>query len=233
MQNSLFCKLSLFISLSIILILSACSTNSYRAPKESPEGELAPTAPVAPDGILEAVTWNIEWYGAEKNGPSDDLQQAKNVLRVVDSLDADFYAFQEISSQQSLNELTGYMTGYNGLTAEYITYNQKMAVVYNKNTIELIDSGYISKEEVRSDFQKQWDYYWANGRMPFFVNFRYRYPEENISKEFYAVIIHGKANTSDYNESYQRRQEAAEGLYYYKITNRSPTLLCWAITLMM
>ena len=215
MRHSLFCKLSLFIALSSTLILGACSTNSYKAPEKDPEEELTPTASVAPDGILEAVTWNIEWYGAGGQGPSDDFKQMENVLRVVDSLDADFYAFQEISSQQSLNELTGYMTDYSGVTAEYITYNQKMAVVYNENTIELIDRGYIRKQDVRPEFQEQWNYYWANGRMPFFVNFRYRYPDEDISKEFYAVIIHGKANTSDHQESYQRRQKAAEGLYYY------------------
>ena len=184
-----------------------------------PEEKPNPTSSVAPDGILETVTWNIEWYGADGQGPSDDFQQMKNVLRVVDSLDADFYALQEISSQQSMNELTSYITGYEGLVAKHISYNQKMGVIYNTNTIELIDSGYISSENVRPEFQEKWNFYWANGRMPFFVNFRYQYPKENITKEFYAVIIHGKANTGDdsaeYKESYTRRQKAAEGLYYY------------------
>ena len=137
------------------------------------------------------------------------------MLRVVDSLDADLYAFQEISSQQALTELTSYMTDYEGLIAEHVNYNQKMAFVYNTNAIEVIESGYISKSDVRTEFQDQWDYYWANGRMPLFIDFRYLYPEKNVSEEFYGVIIHGKANTSDYKESYQRRQKAAEGLYYF------------------
>src|SRR5699024_9211335 len=213
----------LLITLSLTLSLGACSTNSNPPADEEekpPAEELTPIASVAPDGILETVTWNVEWYGGNNQGPSDDFQQTKNVLRIVDSLDADLYAFQEISSQQALTELTNYMTDYEGLVADYISYNQKMAFVYNANTIEIIESGYISKSDVRTEFQDQWDYYWANGRMPFFVNFRYTI-NDTKSKDFYAVIIHGKANTSDHQESYQRRQKAAEGLYYY-LQNHKP-----------
>ena len=220
MRNSLFSKYSLLVSITITLFLSACGTDSNLPTSEQPpEEELEPIASVAPDGVLETVTWNLEWYGSKSNGPSDDFGQTKHVLRIVDSLDADLYAFQEISSQQALAELTGYMTDYEGLVAEHVSYNQKMAFVYNSNTIEVIESGYISKSDVRSEFRDKWDYYWANGRMPLFIHFRYRYPEQNISKEFYAVTIHGKANTGDssaeYEESYTRRQKAAEGLYYY------------------
>lgn len=228
MRNALLSKLSLLTTLIITLSLGACSTNSNPPADEDdqpPKEELTPTPSVAPDGVLETVTWNLEWYGADNQGPSDDFRQTKNVLRVVDSLDADLYAFQEISSQQSLTELTGYMTNYEGLIAQHVNYNQKMAFAYNTNTIEVIESGYISKSDVRAEFQDQWDYYWANGRMPLFIHFRYRYPEQNISKEFYAVTIHGKANTGDsgaeYEESYIRRQKAAEGLYYYLQDHKS------------
>src|SRR5699024_400504 len=176
LRNALFSRLHLLIILALTHSLGACSTNSNPPADEEekpPAEELTPIASVAPDGILEAVTWNVEWYGANNQGPSDDFQQSKNVLRIVDSLDADLYAFQEISSQQALTELTNYMTDYEGLVADYISYNQKMAFVYNANTIEIIESGYISKSDVRTEFQDQWNYYWANGRMPFFVNFRY------------------------------------------------------------
>src|SRR5699024_5385662 len=146
-------------------------------------------------------------------GPSDDFQQSKNVLRIVDSLDADLYAFQEISSQQALTELTNYMTDYEGLIADYVSYNQKMAFVYNTNTIEDIESGYISKSDVRTNIHDQCDYYCAYCRMPFFVNFRYTI-NDTKSKDLYAVIIHGKANygesSADYEESSTRRQKAAE-----------------------
>src|SRR5699024_2596423 len=123
---------------------------------------------------------------------------------------ADLYAFQEISSQRALTALTSYMTAYEGLIPEHVNYNQKMAFVYNTNAIEVIESGYISKSDVRTEFQDQWDYYWANGRMPLFIDFRYLYPEKNVSEEFYGVIIHGKANTSDYKERSEERRVGRE-----------------------
>lgn len=211
MKNIRFTKLSLFISFSVALFLSACDSN--HPPEVNPDkGKFSPIESVAPDGVLETVTWNLEWYGSEGHGPSDEFQQTQNALQVIDSLGADLYAFQEISNQQSLDELTEYMTDYQGFVAEYISYNQKMAFVYNTNTIDSVRSGPILN--IRDSFKKEWKYYWANGREPFYFQFQYTGGNGDTS-EYFAVVIHAKANTSDYQESYQRRQKAAEGLYYY------------------
>lgn len=213
MKNDFFVKLSLFLSLSVTLLLGSCGTDGNMLPEEDPsENELSPTESVAPDGTLETVTWNIEWYGAENQGPEDDFQQAKNVLQVVDSLNADLYTFQEISNQQALDDLTEYMTGYEGFVADYISYNQKMAFVYNTNTIDSLRAGPIL--EVGDPYQEEWKYYWANGREPFYFEFQFTTADGSKST-YYAISIHAKANTNDYRESYQRRQKAAEGLYHY------------------
>lgn len=214
MKNDSFSKLPLFITLFVSLVLGSCGIDSNKPPEV--EQDLPTTESVAPDGVLETVTWNLEWYGSTGNGPTDELQQTKNVLRVVDSLDADLYTFQEISDQQALDKLTEQMTDYEGFVADYISYNQKMAFVYNTNTIDSLRAGPILN--VGAPYKEDWKYYWANGREPFYFEFQFTAADGSKST-YYAISIHAKANTGDnsqeYQESYQRRQKAAEGLYHY------------------
>lgn len=223
MKKSLFTKLSLPVFLAFTLLLNACGTEGYQ-PEENngnegtnpPEEQLPTNEAVPADATLEAVTWNLEWYGNNGQGPTDETLQTKNVLRVVDSLKADLYAFQEIAGQQELNELAEHMTGYRGFVADYVQYNQKMAFVYNTNTIDSLRAGPVSN--VRDAYSEDWDHYWASGRLPLYFQFTYT-PKGGQSTDVYAVVIHAKANTggssAEYAEAYQRRQQAAEGLYYY------------------
>lgn len=174
--------------------------------------EVSPT--VAADGILEAVTWNIEWYGSNANGPVDELKQTKNILQITDSLKADLYAFQEISSQSSLDSLAKYMSGYNGFVADYINYNQRMAFLYNTEAIDSVSSGALTEGQDAYD--------WASGRFPLYFSFTYKYRGNSIP--IYALVIHGKANTGnsqEKEEAYNRRKRAAESLYAY-LQNERP-----------
>lgn len=207
----------------IILVVTACGTPyqpDEEQEEEQQEEQIAKNDPVPPDGVLETVTWNLLGYGTGFTGPSDQDQQTKNIVEVVDSLDADLFAFQEVNGQQSLNKIVQYMQGYSGFTADHVSQQQKMAFVYNTNTIDSLEAGSIS--DVREEYQNDWSYYWANGRAPLFFRFDYSY--ENTTQEFYAVVIHGKANYGDndeeYAEAYERRQKAAEGLYYYLKDNK-------------
>lgn len=226
-MTSSFQKLSFFLT-ALLIVLVSCGT-PYEAEEDrgeeqqdEQEEQITQNDPVSPDGVLETVTWNIEGYGdgtygSENWGPSNEHQQTKNVLQVADSLKADLYAFQEIYNQQALKDISENMKGYKGFVANHINGKQKMAFVYNTNTIDSLEAGSISN--VREEYQSDWSYYWANGRTPLF--FRFNYTSENTTpQEFYAVVIHGKANTSNYAESYERRQKAAEGLYYYLKDNK-------------
>ncbi|MDZ7659339.1 endonuclease/exonuclease/phosphatase family protein [Fodinibius sp.] len=217
-----FQKLPYFLT-ALLFVLASCGT-PYQ-PEEEPDEEeeqeeIEQNDPVPPDGVLETVTWNIEWYGSESNGPSNEELQTKNVVEVVDSLNADLYAFQEVANQDALDNIIQYMAGYRGFTANHVPRNQDMTFVYNTNTIDSLEAGSI--KDVREAYQSDWSYYWASGRTPLFFRFNYTY--ENTTQEFYAVVIHGKANTGssseEYAEAYERRQKAAEGLYYYLKDNK-------------
>ncbi|WP_445666195.1 endonuclease/exonuclease/phosphatase family protein [Fodinibius sp. AD559] len=228
-MNFSFQKLSYFLT-ALLIVLASCGT-PYQ-PEEDPdekqeeeEEQIEQNDSVPPDGVLETVTWNVEGfgdgtYGSENWGPANEHQQTKNILQVADSLKADLYAFQEVYSQQALEDITENMKGYKGFVAEHIDWKQKMAFAYNTNTINSVETGSI--KDVREEYQNDWSYYWAGGRIPLFFRFHYTY--EDATQEFYAVVIHGKANTGDnaqeYAEAYKRRKKAAEGLYYYLKDNK-------------
>lgn len=207
MKNRTITSISPFLFLTVVLFFYSCGTPGYEPGEEDPPGgEIPQTEPVIPDGILETVTWNIEWYGA-----NDNFRQTKNAVRVMDSLDADLFALQEIHSREALATLLEPLTGYHGFTAGHVSKGQKMAFVYNTHTIDSLEAGAIT--DVREEYQQKWEHSWANGRTPLYFRFNYTFKETTI--EYYAVVVHGKANTADHGESYKRRQRAAEGLFYY------------------
>ena len=224
-MNLSFQKLSYFLT-ALLFVLASCGT-PYQAEEdpdeeqeEEQEEQIEQNDPVSPDGVLETVTWNLLGFGTGFTGPSDWDLQTKNIVEVVDSLDADLYAFQEVADQEALNNIVQYMDGYSGFTASHVPRSQKMAFVYNTNTIDSLEAGSI--EDVREEYQNDWSFYWASGRTPLFFRFNYTY--ENTTQEFYAVVIHGKANTGssseEYAQAYERRKKAAEGLYYYLLDNK-------------
>lgn len=192
---------------ALLLLLAACGT-PYQ-PEEDPDEEqeeqeetIEQNDPVPPDGILETVTWNLLGYGTGFTGPSDQELQTENIVEVVDSLDADLYAFQEVNGQEPLNDIVQYMEDYSGFTAEHVGQQQKMAFVFNTNTIDSVSSGPITEGQNSNA--------WA-GRYPLYFEFDYNYEGERYP--IYAVVIHAKA--FDDQESYERRKTAAQDLYDY------------------
>ncbi len=210
-------KLSTFAVLFtlIFLFVQACGTAYEPPPEEDEENnngdeqeeQIEQNDPVPPDGILEAVTWNLNWYGSGFSGPSNQELQTQNIVEVLDSLDADLYAFQEVNGQESLNKIVQYTQDYSGFAAEHVGQQQKMAFVYNTNVIDSVSSGAITEGQNSNA--------WA-GRYPMYFEFDYNY--EGQIQPFYAVVIHAKA--FDDEESYERRKTAAEDLYNYLVEEK-------------
>jgi len=209
----------LFIIAAAVFLLTSCLSDSVTDPdppeQNGPEYP-TPTESVAPDGVLEAVTWNLERYGEDIYGSEQGIQRTKNILRIADSLQADLYGLQEVTGQQGLDSLSKYMTGYRGFVAEHISYNQKLAFLYNTNTIDSLSSGAIITG------QEDEEYYWA-GRLPLYFSFNYSF--QGTTTPVYAIVIHAKANTGSSDakreEAYNRRVRAAESLFTY-LQNEKP-----------
>ena len=150
-----------------------------------------------PEDRFEAVTWNIEWFGSDFNGP-EVQKQMENAMQIMDSLRADLYALQEISDQARLQSMA------DGLEGSYSSHyadnsGQSEAYIYNTETINSLSESLLQIDR----------YAWANGRYPHLFNFEVTL--NNANQRVLAINIHAKA--FDDEESYNRRKMAAEGLY--------------------
>lgn len=151
---------------------------------------------------FEAVTWNIEWFGSSSNGPDNDDQQMNNVIAVIDSIDADLFAFQEIANTSKFYELADRLEEYGGVLANF-SQSQKTAYLFKRATIDSLDSGTISTGMTSNA--------WAGGRFP--LMFRFNAKVSGYTQQIFAYNIHAKAFGD--TQSRERREDASEQLKAY------------------
>jgi endonuclease/exonuclease/phosphatase family metal-dependent hydrolase len=203
-----FSTLCSTILLGSIILFTGCDDNSNPVdpdpePKPSPI-KITTHDEVPADNQLETVTWNLEWFGSYSQGPSDPRLQLKNVLTVMDTLEADLYGLEEFANTDLIDSLEHYMPGYSAMYSDHISQTQKLAFLYNTNTIKNVAFTYISSADGldSNDFA---------GRLPFVMNFDYQY--EGGQQSFMAIVIHAKCCTGE--SEYNRRKRAADSLYQY------------------
>lgn len=166
---------------------------------------------ISKDLTFDVVTWNLEWFGASGLGPTDDSLQVQNAAAVMQKLDADLYALQEVSNNGAFQHLLRLLPGYKGFEASY-SQQQKTAFVYKTATIDSISSGLITNTS-----DPNFSYDWANGRLP--LLFKFSANIDGITKTIYAIDIHAKASTSDPATDYSRRVAASKSLKSYMDQN--------------
>jgi endonuclease/exonuclease/phosphatase family metal-dependent hydrolase len=137
---------------------------------------------------FDVGTWNIEWFGSPTNGPSNVDLQFNNVRRVIETMDLDLYALQEISNVALFNRLVDSLSNYNGFISNY-SQSQKVAYLYKSSVIDSVDAGYVATGST-----------WAGGRFPFM--FQFDATVGHSTKRIRALNFHAKAfaNQSDYNQ---------------------------------
>ncbi len=93
------------------------------------------------DSTFEVMTWNIEWF--PKNGQST----ITNVSQIIDALDVDLIAVQEIEDKLKFGQMIASLDGWNSyfLYGEY----QSLAFIYKENTVQLLDAYEIFTEDWR------------------------------------------------------------------------------------
>ncbi|MEX0721980.1 MAG: T9SS type A sorting domain-containing protein [Balneolaceae bacterium] len=172
------------------------------------ESVTLPGEDVSRDLTFEVVTWNIEWFGNSGNGPDDEALQLENVKSVIDSLDADIFALQEISNESYFSQLVTELDEYGGVIADF-SQNQKTAYLFKRATIDSLDSGLIETGMTQSN--------WANGRYP--LMFHFDATIGDITQQFYAYNIHAKAFGDQ--SSYEQRLNASREMKTYLDNSRS------------
>ncbi|MFV1883667.1 MAG: T9SS type A sorting domain-containing protein [Balneola sp.] len=167
-----------------------------------------PGEDISKDETFDVVTWNIEWFGSASNGPEDDEIQLNNVITVIDSIDADLFAFQEISNPTMFGRLVDSLDAYEGIIASF-AQTQKTAYLYKSSTINVLNSGLLTTGQTSYD--------WANGRYPLELSFEAVFDQE--VRQIKAYNIHAKALGEQ--EDYVRRRDASISLKNYLDQNEA------------
>lgn len=144
---------------SITGVVGRFRTNAQLMPRFSTDipGAFVPSP--ASDSIsksktLDVVTWNLEFFGAkredygnEEYGPADEALQLVNVKRVLDSLQADVFAVEEVSDDSLFTELIAQLGKYRATCSDRYSYSfdgpsdefppQKVCFIYDTTTIQV------------------------------------------------------------------------------------------------
>jgi len=180
-------------------------------PRDNRDLEAEPYVPegedIDKDLTFDVVTWNVEWFGSESNGPEDVDLQIDNVVQVIEEIDADVYAFQEISSQTAFFSLAERLDAYRGFSSSY-SQSQQTAYLFKTAVVDSLDSGLL--------FEGQDSFDWA-GRLPLF--FEVEATVDGKSRRILLYNIHAKAFGDQ--PSYNRRLSAANSLKKYLDENHS------------
>jgi hypothetical protein len=104
---------------------------------------------------LDVVTWNLEFFGARKEdyrneeyGPADEALQLANVKRVLDSLQADVIAVEEVSDDSLFSVLISQLGNFRATCSDRYSYSfdgssdefppQKVCFIYDTTTINVL-----------------------------------------------------------------------------------------------
>lgn len=166
---------------------------------------LLPGEGVPKSQTFDVCTWNIEWLGSTANGPTDEALQQANAKTVLQTIDADLYGLEEITTQDALNAVTP--AGYANLIAP-ISQTQKTAFIYKTSTITPVSNGFLFNT---GD--------WASGRYPF--EFVFDATIQGNTKRINAVVVHGKAQFDNPPDDYARRVADSQQLKTFLDANRA------------
>ena len=169
----------------------------------------------AKNTTLDVVNWNILWFGstAAGQGPTnDDLAQA-NIKRVMDSLDADIYAFSEVVDVNRFKTLIESSAGYGFIVSDYCSNaantssgsyapGQKIAFAYRKSMITNVTARGLLKSSTAANSN------WASGRVPFLL--QADVVNGTATKKMNFILVHGKSGSTA--SDHLRRKDGAKEL---------------------
>lgn len=185
---------------------------SLPADFEPGSGGLA--APGIPDldraTSVEALSWNVEWFGDVENGPSDEAKQQANVRAALGAMNADLVGLSEVVSAQAFDALVAGLPGYQGLlvsdprvvggSAQYSASEQKVALLFKSRF--RIESAQVVLREASYQFA---------GRPPMEVHLAFE--EGGRPRTLVVLVAHFKAMAN--LDGYTRRLAAAKALKTY------------------
>ncbi|MEJ7738220.1 MAG: Ig-like domain-containing protein [Chitinophagaceae bacterium] len=166
---------------------------------------------------LKVVNWNIEWFGHPGTDPANDNLQEQNVRKVLQNINADLFALSEVVSISRLQNIVNGMPGYAMVVSEYCVNAtdpsdpdyalcQKLVFVYRTSRV----NAHCHYGILRAGGSSNAGHNWGSGRFPFLLDADVTL--NGTTKRILFILIHGKANTPDFVDSYKRRKEGAKEL---------------------
>jgi len=171
------------------------------------------TPPPSQD-TLKVVCWNIEWFGGSL-GPTDDNLQEQNVRTILQNINADVYGLGEIVSITRLQNIVNQMPGYEMVVADFCSNGtmasscggaQKLAYIYRTSKVNRLRTYPMLRNGSANA-----SYNWSSGRFPYQMEADVTINGSIRRVQFF--VIHAKANTSDFIESYNRRRNGAQEMH--------------------
>ncbi len=167
------------------------------------------------NATLDVVNWNILWFGstAAGQGPTNDDQAQVNIKRVMDSLDADIYAFSEVVDINRFKTLIESSAGYGFVVSDYCSNaantssgsyapGQKIAFAYRKSIITNATARGLLKSSTAANSN------WASGRVPFLL--QADVVNGTATKKMNFILVHGKSGSTA--ADHLRRKDGAKEL---------------------
>jgi len=187
-------KRSYLTPLSIILVLVtfSCGERRQSGVDPTPPGYVLPRGQ---EGTFELATWNLEYFPQTVN-------TVEEVAKIIEALDIDLYAIQEINDTTAFQDLLDRLPEYDGRFSddEYSWGYLKTGLIYKRSQ--------ISVSQVRQIFEDDW---YAFTRPPLVAQVVAQ--RSGVRFDFVLIVLHLKAGSNA--DDRDRRQEAVEKLKAY------------------
>ncbi len=185
------------------------------APAPPPPAQAGPIPAQGTAATLDVGNWNLDWFGATGNGPTDEALQLRNVATVMGGVDLDLWGLEEVVDRTQFRRLVGALPGsWAGLLANdprvrsgpayysgFGDKEQKVALVWRTDEVTL-DSARV--------ILGAYDHAFA-GRPP--VEFHLHVSIGGRSEPLIVIVQHAKAGADA--GSLARRDTAAAALERY------------------
>lgn len=171
------------------------------------------------DNTIDIATWNMEFFGTELSnfGPSDVQLQKDNAVTVLENLNADIIAVQEVSEESMLDSVLMELPQYQYVCSQVYSYSfaeedpsnpfpaQKLCFIYDTATVDFISDQVIFDQfytDARTGLIADLDNhpggsaqsFWSSGRLPYMMTAAVTV--QGVTKEISLVNLHAKSGSS-------------------------------------
>ena len=172
------------IVLSLIFVLHSCAEDKNIFTSDN-------SIQLGTESTLDIFTWNIE------NFPKQNAVTIDYLVKLINSMNVDIIALQEIESETDFKILINSLENYDGIITNSASFNINLALLYSV------------KLEVESTYEIFTDDWWSFPRSPLVAHFIWN------EQDIYIINNHFKANENDSIEDEARRKSASENLEDY------------------